>query len=439
MMTPEYASPEQIRAEETSPLTDLYSLGVILYELLTGRRPYRLKSRIFHEVVRVVCEQPVTRPSSVVLEPEERLGDHGKTLTIAPGLLSQAREGSPNDLKRRLSGDLDGILLKALEKAPRDRYRSVDQFSSDLDRHLNGQPVLAGGGGRFEAITLALSRHRLTVVAAVALLLALYVGGIRVDWRGFAVLSGAAALLGLWHLATDRTFGAAFSERVYGMSAPIVVVGGFALIIAITATNRYFGRWTELPLTRTILLWVMILGAIYVIGLITAWFVRGRWAGALQFEERQPPNRAWMASIVLFANMGNLLHDLGIGGPRSTQDLTTWTEVLLLLCAQVYILRISNRFEVRDRGLMVGGRLISWLNIESYEWEGVASPEDLVSLNIRQKRAVLRLNVRRLFAFIPPPRIRISDSRQALLEDVLNRHLSVWPGEIKHGAGPLPQ
>src|SRR5699024_4318721 len=119
LMTPEYASPEQVRGEGVTPLSDLYSLGVILYELLTGRRPYRLKSRIFHEIVRAVCEEPPTRPSSVVAEPDERPAEGGKTITIAPGVLSGPREGTPFDLKRRLSGDLDGILLKALEKDPR--------------------------------------------------------------------------------------------------------------------------------------------------------------------------------------------------------------------------------------------------------------------------------------------------------------------------------
>jgi eukaryotic-like serine/threonine-protein kinase len=99
-MTPEYASPEQIRAEEITPLSDLYSLGVILYELVTGRRPYRLKSRFFHDVVRVVCEEPPTRPSSVVTETDERPGEEGNTITIAPGVFSGSREGTPSDLKR---------------------------------------------------------------------------------------------------------------------------------------------------------------------------------------------------------------------------------------------------------------------------------------------------------------------------------------------------
>jgi serine/threonine protein kinase len=214
LMTPEYASPEQIRAEEITPLSDLYSLGVILYELVTGRRPYSLKSRIFHEIVRVVCEEPPTRPSSVVTEIEERPGEGGKTITIAPGVLSGYRASTPSDLKRRLSGDLDGILLKALEKDPRRRYRSVDQFSMDLNRHLKGEPVLAAKAGRLPGLVRVASKYRLGILLALALLLALITGGIQIDWRGIAIVAGTAATLGLWHLATDRDLGARISDIV---------------------------------------------------------------------------------------------------------------------------------------------------------------------------------------------------------------------------------
>jgi serine/threonine protein kinase len=109
-MTVAYASPEQIRGERQTVASDVYSLGAILYELLTAHRPYQLANRSFAEAIRVTCEQEPTRPSQ---------------------------------FNRWLSGDLETILLKSLAKDPRLRYPTVDEFSADLRRYLDGQPIHA--------------------------------------------------------------------------------------------------------------------------------------------------------------------------------------------------------------------------------------------------------------------------------------------------------
>ncbi len=122
LMTPRYASPEQVRGEPVTTATDVYSLGVILYELLTGQPPYRIKTTVPTEVERVIGQTEPPRPSTVISQG-----------TTVPG----------RNLARRLAGDIDNIVLKALRKEPDRRYESADQFSEDVRRHLDGLPVMA--------------------------------------------------------------------------------------------------------------------------------------------------------------------------------------------------------------------------------------------------------------------------------------------------------
>jgi eukaryotic-like serine/threonine-protein kinase len=120
-LTPDYASPEQILGQPITTATDIYSLGAILYQLLSGVKPHRLDSATPAEVQRLVCQTEIPRPSAAV----------------APNLPNAARLG------RRLAGDLDNIVMMALRKEPERRYSSVDQFADDIRRHLDGRAVRA--------------------------------------------------------------------------------------------------------------------------------------------------------------------------------------------------------------------------------------------------------------------------------------------------------
>lgn len=175
-MTPEYASPEQIRGEAITTASDVYSLGVVLYQLLTGRSPYPGETRTPHELARAVCETEPGRPSTAVLKAlTVRNGEQVEQLS--PEQVSSSREASPGKLSRRLAGDLDNIVLMALRKEVSRRYASVEQFAEDIRRHLEGLPVIAAKGSWRYRAGKFVHRQRLAVAATAAVLLAL-IGGI---------------------------------------------------------------------------------------------------------------------------------------------------------------------------------------------------------------------------------------------------------------------
>ncbi|HEY0385113.1 MAG TPA: protein kinase, partial [Pyrinomonadaceae bacterium] len=144
LMTPEYASPEQVRGLPATTASDVYSLGVLLYELLTGHRPYRLYNRLPEELARVICEEEPERPSVVISRIEHLpLGNGSYRVEVTPESVSRTRDGTPDRLRRQLTGNLDNIILKALRKEPQRRYNTVAEFAEDIRRHLEGQPINA--------------------------------------------------------------------------------------------------------------------------------------------------------------------------------------------------------------------------------------------------------------------------------------------------------
>ncbi len=168
LMTPAFASPEQARGETITTAADVYSLGVLLYYLLTGHHPYRLDSRSPAEVAHVICEQEPEAPSTIVLRQEDLPEPDGSTTTVTPEAVSRTRDGSPARLQRRLAGDLDNIVLMAVRKEPSRRYGSVEQLAADIRRHLDGRPVLARKHTFWYPLRKFVRRHRIgvSVIAA---------------------------------------------------------------------------------------------------------------------------------------------------------------------------------------------------------------------------------------------------------------------------------
>ena len=143
LMTPEYASPEQVQGGATTPSTDVYSLGVLLYELLTGHRPYRLLNRAPHEIARVICEEEPTPPSIIITRPADLLPNSYRSEDEAPTLrkVYTSRSSTLETLRRQLAGDLDTIVMRALRKEAEWRYPSAAQLRDDISQYLEGKPV----------------------------------------------------------------------------------------------------------------------------------------------------------------------------------------------------------------------------------------------------------------------------------------------------------
>jgi serine/threonine protein kinase len=165
ILTPDYASPEQLRGEAASPASDVCSLGIILYELLAGRHPYRRSGQSRQDVERRSLEGRPEPPSDAVLrEPDGSARRTGQPITAAR--LAAARNTTPQRLRRQLAGELDEIVLTTLRKEPERRYRSAGGFAADVRRHLTGQTVRARPEGWRRRTQAFVRRHTSMVIAA---------------------------------------------------------------------------------------------------------------------------------------------------------------------------------------------------------------------------------------------------------------------------------
>lgn len=178
LLTPSYASPEQVRGEAITTASDVYSLGVVLYELLTGRRPSQFSAEPPYDIERAICEQEPERPSVALVRPVPPDAEE----------IAHARRTGPQTLARRLRGDLDNIVLMALRKEPQRRYGSAAQLALDLDKHLQDLPVTARPDTLRYRTRKLVRRHRAAFVglAAMILLVAGFVASLIAQGRQLA-------------------------------------------------------------------------------------------------------------------------------------------------------------------------------------------------------------------------------------------------------------
>ena len=171
-MTLDYASPEQVRGEPITTATDVYSLGVLLYKLLTGKSPYGLARRSDSALRKAICEQEPLKPSAVVLTDEKAvIPEATQKIDVAQ---EETRDKARRRLKKKLAGDLDMIVLMALRKEPLRRYASVEQFSGDIRRYLEGRPVIARSDTFGYRAARFLRRNVVAVAAATVAVLTLF-------------------------------------------------------------------------------------------------------------------------------------------------------------------------------------------------------------------------------------------------------------------------
>jgi serine/threonine protein kinase len=193
LMTPEYASPEQIRGLPITTATDVYSLGVVLYELLSGHRPFKIKNLSHQEIIQAILSEEPLKPSQQTEGEKGRWGDgetaklrdektarsNKRVKNIFPFSLSPHLPFSPSVLR----GDIDNIVLKAIRKEPMRRYTSVQEFSEDIRRHLEGLPVTARADTFGYRTSKFVQRHKAGVAAALLIFVTLLSATVITAWQ----------------------------------------------------------------------------------------------------------------------------------------------------------------------------------------------------------------------------------------------------------------
>lgn len=246
-LTPRYASPEQVRGLPITTTTDVYSLGVILYELLTGHRPYELSNRSDWDRQRIICEQDPAPPSRAVCsltgvastttsgegasdEPIAAAGtDRGALAVVA-----SSRGERIDQLRRRMRGDLDNILMTALRKDPGERYASAQALADDLRRYLEGRPVHARPSTFSYRFTRMVQRNKAAAAATAGLAISL-------------VVAVVGTSLGMIEARRARTLADAQRDAAVAAKLEAETVSGFLQQVLASASPYQNGRDVTLP------------------------------------------------------------------------------------------------------------------------------------------------------------------------------------------------
>ena len=178
--TPNYASPEQIRGGLITVSTDIYQLGVVLFELLTCHRPYDVTNKTPAETEMLICVEEPLKPSQILSKHHDLKGKNREKYYNLSVLSDQSKL---RKLRRRLQGDLDTIVMQAIRKEPERRFDSAEQFAADIRRYLSGRPVSAHPDTWIYRSRKFIQRHRLGVLATVSVVLLIIGYAITITWQ----------------------------------------------------------------------------------------------------------------------------------------------------------------------------------------------------------------------------------------------------------------
>lgn len=201
-LTPDYASPEQIAGHSVTTASDIYSLGVLLFELLTGERPYKLARATRAQLEEAILNLDPYKPSQ----------------SVTAEAAAAARGCTIGSLSRELRGDLDTIVLKALMKAPADRYATAEAFSEDIERYLEGDPIAARKEGGWYLVRKFISRHKASVLGAAVAMLAI-------------IATAAMALYEAHEAAEHARVAAAERDRALALSSRNEAIADFLNVL----------------------------------------------------------------------------------------------------------------------------------------------------------------------------------------------------------------
>jgi serine/threonine protein kinase len=388
LMTPEYASPEQVSGLPVTPASDIYALGVVLYELLTGRRPYRLKSRVFREIVRVICEEAPTRPSTAVMQKEER-------------------PASP-ELKKLLSGNVDAIVLRTLEKDPAQRYRSARQFAEDLRLHLEGQAVEARQHQTAEIARRFLAASRLPVALLAMLALSIYGGVLVIPPGAVTALVAIGVVLVLAYPAGVYAVGRETTGRAYRNLVRIVpgavVLGVAEVWLLLNIQNRSSTLMHFILVTP-----FLVVSAACFLGL-QKWWRREDWGPVvLDLTSKHRMKLLWFNAVIQLL-MGGMFAFVA----WRKKDISLLF-VALLLIIPIDLIIFTVRPEIRQRAFL--GH--PWTDIQSYTWKAGAG-------KLGERVDVLHLRIHSFWGF-RKLEVGIPKEHRQKIQALLEQQLYEWP------------